>query len=533
MTYRFHVLPALAAVAALAAGTGAAEAQAAKKPAPAKAPASAKAPAAAAPQQPNILVIWGDDVGGFNISAYNLGVMGYRTPNIDTLAREGALFTDWYGQQSCTAGRAAFITGQSPIRTGLTKVGLPGTPEGMKKEDPTIATLLKARGYVTGQFGKNHLGDRDDMLPTAHGFDEFYGNLYHLNAEQEPEHPDYPKDPAFRKRFGPRGVIHSFADGRIEDTGPLTKKRMETIDEEVTARALDFMQRAKTSGKPFFLWWNSTRMHIFTHLKKESAGKTGLGVYPDGMVEHDGHVGQVLAKLKELGLDENTIVMYSTDNGAEAMSWPDGGTTMFRGEKNTNWEGGYRVPCLIRWPGVIKPGTVINDIGAHEDMFATLLAAAGDTTVKEDLLRGRAVGGTTYKVHLDGYNLIPALKGEGAWPRHEFLYWTDDGSVAALRYDNWKITFLRQDAEGLSVWVEPFTKLRAPMITNLRSDPFERAEEEGIGYDQWYIDHMFVIAPAGAYVGQWLQSFREFPPRQKPGSFNLDNVMEAVTKANP
>jgi arylsulfatase len=399
----------------------------------------------------------------------------------------------------------------------------------MRKEDPTIATLLKARGYVTGQFGKNHLGDRDEMLPTAHGFDEFFGNLYHLNAEQEPEHSDYPKDPEFRKKFGPRGVIHSFAGGRITDTGPLTIKRMETIDEEVTAKALDFMTRAKTAGKPFFIWWNSTRMHIFTHLKKESQGRTGLGIYPDGMVEHDGHVGQVLAKLKDLGLDQNTIVMYSTDNGAEAMSWPDGGATMFRGEKNTNWEGGYRVPCAIRWPGVIKPGTIVNDIGAHEDMLPTLLAAVGDTTVKEDLRKGRAVGGTTYKVHIDGYDLGPALRGEAAWPRREFLYWTDDGSVAALRYDQWKVTFLRQDAHGLHVWTEPFVKLRAPMLTNLRSDPFERAEYEGMNYNQWYIDHMFAIAPAGAFVGQWLQSFREFPPRQKPGSFNLDNVMEAVT----
>jgi arylsulfatase A-like enzyme len=483
-------------------------------------------------EKPNILVIWGDDIGQFNVSAYNMGMMGYKTPNIDRIAREGALFTDWYGQQSCTAGRAAFITGQSPIRTGLTKVGLPGAPEGMRKEDPTIATLLKAQGYVTGQFGKNHLGDRDEMLPTAHGFDEFFGNLYHLNAEEEPEHPDYPKDPAFKKQFGPRGVIHSFADGRIEDTGPLTKKRMETIDEEVTARALDFMERAKKADKPFFLWWNSTRMHIFTHLKEESAGKTGLGVYADGMVEHDNHVGEVLAKLKELGLEENTIVMYSTDNGSESFSWPDGGTTMFRGEKTTQWEGGYRVPCVIRWPGVIQPGTVVNDIGSHEDMLPTLLAAAGDATAKQDLLKGRKVGKTTYKVHIDGYNLLPALKGEGEWPRKEFIYWTDDGSVAALRYGNWKATFLRQDAHGMHVWQEPFVKLRAPMITNLRMDPFELAQDIGMDYERWFAEHMFMIAPAGAYVGAWLQSFKEFPPRQKPGSFNLDNVMEAVTSGS-
>ena len=483
-----------------------------------------------AAEKPNILIIWGDDIGGFNISAYNMGMMGYRTPNIDRIAKEGALFTDWYGQQSCTAGRAAFITGQSPIRTGLTKVGLPGAPEGMKKEDPTIATMLKAQGYMTGQFGKNHLGDRDEMLPTNHGFDEFFGNLYHLNAEEEPENPDYPKDPDFKKRFGPRGVIHSFAGGKVEDTGPLTRKRMETIDEEVTAKALDFMGRAKKANKPFFLWYNSTRMHIWTHLKKESEGKTGLGVYADGMVEHDNHVGQVLAKLKELGLDENTIVMYSTDNGAEEMSWPDGGTTMFRGEKNTNWEGGYRVPAMIKWPGVIKAGTVINDIGAHEDMLPTLLAATGDTTVKEDLLKGRKAGDMTYKVHIDGYNLLPVLKGEGQWPRKEFIYWTDDGSVAALRYGNWKATFLRQDALGINVWIEPFVKMRAPIITNLRMDPFEKARDVGFGYHQWYADRMFMIAPAAGFVGQWLQSFREFPPRQKPGSFNLDHVMEAVTK---
>ena len=494
-------------------------------------PAQAQSPIAK--KKPNILIIWGDDIGGFNISAYNQGMMGYRTPNIDSIAKSGALFTDWYGQQSCTAGRAAFVTGQSPIRTGLTKVGLPGTPEGMRKEDPTVATLLRAQGYRTGQFGKNHLGDRDDMLPTKHGFDEFFGNLYHLNAEEEPESPDYPKDPNFKKNFGPRGVIHSFADGRITDTGALTRKRMETIDEEVMVKTLDFMRRAKNDDKPFFIWWNSTRMHIFTHLKAASVGKTGLGVYADGMVEHDGHVGQLLAALKEMGLDENTIVMYSTDNGAETFTWPDGGTTMFRGEKNTQWEGGYRVPAMIRWPGVIQPGTVINDIVAHEDMLPTLVAAAGDVNVGADLLKGRKIGGMAYKVHLDGYDLGPALRGEGAWPRKEFIYWTDDGSVAALRYENWKITFLEQQAEGLKVWQEPFVQLRAPKITNLRMDPFERAEEENaIGYQRWYLDRMYMIAPAGAYVGKWLQSFKEFPPRQKPGSFNLDRVMESVMSSS-
>jgi arylsulfatase len=484
-----------------------------------------------ATKKPNILILWGDDIGQFNISAYNRGMMGYKTPNIDSIAAQGALFTDWYGQQSCTAGRAAFITGQSPIRTGLTKVGLPGAPEGMKIEDPTIAGLLKNHGYMTGQFGKNHLGDRDEMLPTNHGFDEFFGNLYHLNAEEEPENPDYPKPsefPDFKKNFGPRGVIHSFAGGKIVDTGPLTKKRMETIDEEVNVKAIDFMERAKKADKPFFMWWNSTKMHVFTHLKEGVAGKTGLGIYADGMVEHDRQVGEMLAKLKELGLDDNTIVMYSTDNGAEVFTWPDGGTTMFRGEKNTPFEGGYRVPCVMRWPGVIKPGSVINDIGAHEDMCATILAAAGEADVSEKLLKGHKANGRDYKVHLDSYNLMPALKGEAKWPRRDFIYWTDDGSVAALRYDSWKISFLKQNGHGLHVWINPFEVLRAPILTNLRMDPFELAQDIAMDYGRWFAEHMFLFAPAGAFVGRWLQSFREFPPRQKPGSFNLDNVMATV-----
>ena len=476
------------------------------------------AAALAQENKPNILVLMGDDIGIFNVSTYNQGMMGYKTPNIDRIANEGAKFTDFYAQQSCTAGRAAFITGQSPMRTGLTKVGLPDAPEGMHKEDPTIAELLKPLGYATGQFGKNHLGDRDEMLPTNHGFDEFFGNLYHLNAEEEPENEDYPKSPEFKKKFGPRGVIHSWAnaDGtqKIDDTGPLTKKRMETVDEETTEAALAWMDKAQKSGKPFFLWWNSTRMHINTHLKPASAGKTGLGVYADGMVEHDGMVGQLLAKLKELGIEDNTIIVYTTDNGAEAYSWPDGGTTMFRGEKNTNWEGGYRVPALIKWPGVIKPGTINNNIGSLEDLMPTLLAAAGQPNVKEALLKGAKFGGKSYKVHLDGYDLMPALKGDGAWPRKEFLYWTDDGSVAALRYENMKITFLKQNAHGLEVWQKPFEQLRAPMLTNLRMDPFERAEYEGIGHPKWMNDRMYVIAPSAAFVGQWLQSFREFPPRR-------------------
>lgn len=483
-------------------------------------------------KKPNILVIWGDDIGWFNVSAYNHGIMGYRTPNIDRIAKEGAMFTDWYGQQSCTAGRAAFVTGQSPIRTGLTKVGLPGAPEGMSILDPTIAGLLKNHGYATGQFGKNHLGDRDEHLPTNHGFDEFFGNLYHLNAEEEPENEDYPKSAEFKKKFGPRGVIKSSADGKIEDTGPLSRKRMETVDEEVTAKALDFIERQHKAGKPFFCWWNSTRMHVFTHLKKESKGKTGLGIYPDGMVEHDSHIGQLLDKIDELGIADNTIVMYSTDNGAEACTWPDGGTTIFRGEKNTNWEGGYRVPCAIRWPGVIKPGTVINEIGAHEDILPTFLAALGDADIKARLKQGGVEAiGRTYKVHLDGYNLLPYLKGEvKEWPRRDFVYWTDDGDVAALRYDRWKVVFLEQRAHGFDVWQEPFVELRFPKLICLRSDPLERADHEGLGYPQWRAERMYALAPAQAYVAKWLSTLAEFPPRQTPGSFSLSKVMDKLRR---
>jgi arylsulfatase len=501
--------------------------------------AAAPAPAAkpgAPPQtgKPNILVIWGDDVGWYNVSGYNLGVMGYRTPSIDRIGKEGALFTDWYGQQSCTAGRAAFITGQSPIRTGLTKVGLPGAREGLMKEDPTIADLLKPLGYATGQFGKNHLGDRDEHMPTAHGFDEFLGNLYHLNTQEEPENVDYPKDPEFKKKFGPRGVIHSYAGGKLEDTGPLTRKRMETIDGEFLKAALGFIDRAHKEKKPFFVWFNTSRMHIWTHLQAASQGKTGLGIYPDGMVEHDGHVGQLLRKLDDLGIAKNTIVMYSSDNGAEAMSWPDGGTTPFRGEKNTNWEGGYRVPTVIRWPGVIQPGSVYNDVFSHEDMLPTLLAAVGEPQIKEKLLEGHSAGGKTYKVHLDGYNLLPYLKGEAKQsPRREFLYWTDDGGLAALRYDHWKLVFLEQRAHGLEVWEEPFVTLRFPKLFSLRADPFERADHEGIDYARWRFERLFLLVPAQAYVGRWLETLKEFPPRQKPASFNLDEVMDKLTKGVP
>jgi arylsulfatase len=496
-------------------------------------------------KKPNILIIWGDDIGWFNPSCYHGGVMGYQTPNIDRIAKEGARFTDWYGQQSCTAGRAAFITGQSPIRTGMTKVGLPGASLGLKPEDPTIAELLKPQGYVCGQFGKNHLGDRNEFLPTVHGFDEFFGNLYHLNAEEEPENPDYPKNPEFKKKFGPRGVLHSWATDKddatedpqfgkvgkqkIENTGPLTTKRMETVDEEFLDGALKFIDKSHNDGKPFFCWFNSTRMHVFTHLKKESQGKTGLGTYPDGMVEHDGHVGQLLKKLDDLGIADNTLVMWSTDNGAEVFTWPDGGTTPFRGEKDTNWEGGWRVPCVIRWPGVIKPGTVSNEVCAHEDMLPTILAAAGDPDIVEKCLKGHKVGDKTFKVHLDGYNLIPALKGDAKeWPRKEFLYWSDDGDLMALRYDKWKMHFVEQRAEGFRVWSEPQVKLRVPLIFNLRSDPFEKAQHNSVYYADWQFRRVYLLVPAQVYVGKWISSFKEFPPRQKPASFSVDEVMKKL-----
>jgi len=485
-------------------------------------------------KKPNILILWGDDIGFWNISANNHGMMGYKTPNIDRIAKEGALFTDWYGQQSCTAGRASFITGQVGFRTGLLKVGLPGAKQGLQARDVTIAQLLKAQGYATAQFGKNHLGDLDEHLPTAHGFDEFFGSLYHLNAEEEFENEDYFKDPAMIAKYKTRGVIHTWAnaDGtqKIESTGPLGKKRMETIDEEITKGALDYLDKAAKSDKPFFLWWNSTRMHIHTHLKKESQGKTGYGIYPDGMVEHDAMVGQLLDKLKQLGLEENTIVMYSTDNGAEEFSWPDGGTTPFRGEKATNWEGGYRVPCFIRWPGVIKPGTISNEVFAHEDMLPTLLAAAGVPDVKEQLLKGMKIGNTTFKVHLDGYNITDALAGKSPTPRKEFFYFNDDGSLVALRYNQWKLVFVEQRAEGFDVWQEPFVQLRLPKLFNLRSDPFEKADKIGADYEHWRIDRIYLLVPAQQYVGSFLSSFKEFPPSQKVGSFSLEQVLESLQK---
>ncbi len=471
-------------------------------------------------ERPNILVIMGDDIGWFNTSAYNLGTMGYRTPNIDRIAAEGMMFTDAYGQQSCTAGRAAFITGQSPKRTGLLKIGMPGDPIGLQKEDPTLAVLLKPLGYATGQFGKNHLGDRDEFLPTNHGFDEFFGNLYHLNAEEEPENLDYPKDPAFREKWGPRGVLRSTAGGELEDTGPLSRERMETIDEEFLAATFDFIERKQSEGTPWFVWFNTTRMHIFTHLKEESAGATGLGIFADGMVEHDGHVGQLLAKLDELGVSDNTIVIYTTDNGAEKYSWPDGGTSPFRGEKATTWEGGVRVPLMVRWPGRIAPGQINNEIISLEDMLPTLMAAVGAPDIKESLLKGHRIGRTTYKVHLDGYNLLPALTGASAeWPRNEFFYWVDDGSLGAVRSDRFKAHFSTQDHHGMDAWFFSQTPRKAPLLIDLRADPFESAPLEASFYDDWVNRRMFTIAPAIAIVQRHMETYKEFPPRQDSGSF--------------
>jgi arylsulfatase len=491
--------------------------------------------------KPNVLFIMGDDIGWFNPSCYNDGIMGYRTPNIDRIAKEGGKFTDWYAQQSCTAGRAAFLTGQSPIRTGLTKVGLPGAKLGLGPDDPCIAEVLKAQGYATGQFGKNHLGDRDEHLPTMHGFDEFFGNLYHLNAEEEPESPDYPKDPKFREKFGPRGVLKCKADGKggqtIENTGALSKKRMETIDEEFLGAAKDFIKRGNDAGNPWFCYFNSTRMHVFTHLKKESEGKTGLGLYPDGMVEHDGHVGELLKLVDDLGVADNTIVVYTTDNGAEVFTWPDGGSTPFKGEKATNWEGGFRVPCVIRWPGVIEPGRVINDICAHEDFLPTLGAAAGDADVVERLKKGGKLGAKSFKVHLDGYDLAPFFKGEQKTsPREHFPYWSDDGDLMALRVRDWKVTFLSQNTESdsktpLGVWQGEFTKLRAPLLTNLRADPFERGTTS-IYYGDWSAHRMFMFVPAQAIVGKILETFKEFPPRAKAASFTVGDAMEKIQTAS-
>ncbi|MFV0589946.1 MAG: arylsulfatase [Draconibacterium sp.] len=480
-------------------------------------------------KKPNILIIWDDDIGWSNVSKYNMGMMGFKTPNIDRIADEGAMFTDWYAQQSCTAGRAAFILGQHPFRTGLLTIGMPGSKQGIQESMPTIADLLKDHGYATGQFGKNHLGDQDEHLPTNHGFDEFFGNLYHLNAEEEPEGYYYPKSDEFRKKFGPRGVLHSYSDGKVEDTGPLTKQRMETVDEEFLDATLKFMDKAHDDGKPFFVWFNSTRTHVWTHLKKESVGRTGHGLYADALTELDDMVGQLLAELEELGILDNTIVMFSTDNGAEKATWPDGGTNPFMGEKGTTWEGGFRIPCVIRWPGVLKPGTIDNNIYSHEDMMPTLLAAAGVPDVKEKLLKGYSANGKNFKVHLDGYNLLPYWQGEVEEdPRKEIFYFSQGGSLNALRYQDWKAHFtilkgaINEAVEEKPAW---------PVLVNLREDPYERMWDESQMYIPWYIENMWAFVPAQAITAEFLKTFEEFPPVQG-SSLSIDKVVKSMT-TNP
>ncbi len=492
--------------------------------------------------KPNILVIFGDDIGVYNVSAYHRGMMGGATPNIDRIAEEGALFTDYYAQQSCTAGRAAFVTGQSPFRTGLLKVGMPGAPTGLQAADPTIAELLKPLGYATAQIGKNHLGDRNEFLPTVHGFDEFYGNLYHLNAEEEPEEPDYPKNPDFKKKFGPRGLLDCRASDKddptvdprfgrvgrqtIKDTGPLTRKRMETAEQELLARSLDFIDRSVKDGKPFFLWHNTTRMHVWTRLSPEWENKSGYGLYADGMMELDDVVGQLLKKLDDLGVSDNTVVVFTSDNGAEIMSWPDGGTTPFHGEKGTTWEGGFRVPALVRWPGVVKPGTIINDIMSHEDWLPTLLAAAGEPEMKEKLKKGHKIGKMTFKNHLDGYNFMPFFRGEAAkGPRREIFYFDDNASLNAVRVDDYKIHFKVQEGNLADSMLRP---LNMPKVVNLRQDPFERAVLESEMYFRWWADKLWTFVPAQAIVGQWLATFQEFPPSQESGSFSVDQVLRQL-----
>ena len=506
--------------------------------------------AAASGQRPNILVIWGDDVGIANVSAYSFGLMGYKTPNIDRIAREGMMFTDYYAEQSCTAGRASFITGQSGLRTGMTKVGLPGATLGLRAEDITIAEALKPLGYATGQFGKNHLGDRNEFLPTAHGFDEFFGNLYHLNAEEEPEREDYPKDPAFKAKFGPRGVLKCRAadsddqtvDPRvgkvgkqsIQDTGALTRKRMETIDDETSDAAIDFIKQQVQGNKPFFCWWNATRMHLYTHVRPEMRGRSGLSEYIDGMLEHDDDVGKMLKTLDDLGIANNTIVIYGTDNGPHMNSWPDGAMTPFRSEKNTNWEGAYRVPAMIRWPGRIKPGQVSNEIVAALDWFPTLLAAAGEADIKNKLLNGYNSMGKTFRVHLDGYNQLPYLTGQqDKSARKEFFYIDDDAQLVAIRYENWKAVFCEQKTPGtLDIWGEPFVCRRLPKLFNLRTDPYERADVTSNTYYDWTLQRAFLFVPAQAFVAQFIGTFKDFPPRQKPSSFSVDQIMSQLESSH-
>jgi arylsulfatase len=510
------------------------------------------APAPATGRRPNILVIFGDDIGQTNISAYSFGVMGYRTPNIDRIAREGMMFTDYYAEQSCTAGRSSFITGQCTLRTGLSKVGIPGATVGLQARDVTLAELLKPLGYATGQFGKNHLGDRNEYLPTVHGFDEFFGNLYHLNAEEDPESRTYPRDPSFRQSLGPRGVLRCKASDRddpteqprwgkvgkqtIEDTGPLTKKRMETIDDETSAAAIDFIQRQARANRPFFCWFNSTRMHFRTHVRenyRDQPGLTSRTEYADGMIEHDAVIGTILKAVDDLGIGNDTIVLYTTDNGPHQNSWPDAGTTPFRSEKNTNWEGAFRVPCLIRWPGRIQPGSLSNEIISGLDWLPTLMAAAGDTDIKDKLLRGHQAGGRTYKVHLDGYNQLPYLTGQQPRSaRKEFIYFNDDGDVVALRYENWKIVFEEQRAQGtMRIWAEPFTKLRVPKVFDLRSDPYERADiTSNTYYDFFMSDGAAPFLASQSVVAPFLATFKDYPPSQRPSSFSIDQLVEKMQK---
>jgi arylsulfatase len=492
--------------------------------------------------KPNILVIWGDDIGTWNISFNNRGMMGYETPNIDRVAREGLSFTDYYAQQSCTAGRAAFIGGNVPVRTGMTKVGLPGAEQGWQKTDVTMATVLKSEGYVTGQFGKNHQGDRDEHLPTMHGFDEFFGNLYHLNAEEEPENRDYPKDlvlangKKFSEQFGPRGVLHTWAnpDGtqRIVNTGPLTKKRMETVDSETLTEAKRFITDAVKEQKPFFVWWNATRMHFRTHVREENTGISGPSgdEYHDGMVEHDMHVGELLDLLDQLGIADNTVVMYSTDNGPHYNTWPDAGTTPYRSEKNSNWEGAYRVPAFVRWPGRFPAGKTLNGIVSHEDWLPTFAAIAGNPDIKAQLATGVELNGRRYRNYIDGYDLTAYLEGEGDAPRHEFWYVNDDGQVVAARYDDWKVVFLENRGEAFGVWREPFTELRVPLLFNLRRDPFEKAQHNSNTYNDWFLDRAFVLVPIQALAAQFLQTMLDYPPSQTPGSFNLSGIEKQIER---
>jgi len=502
------------------------------------------AQALCAAEKPNILVIWGDDIGLMNISHNNRGMMGYQTPNIDRIAREGMSFTDYYGQQSCTAGRAAFIGGNVPVRTGMTKVGLPGAKEGWQLTDVTMATVMKSLGYSTGQFGKNHQGDRDEHLPTMNGFDEFFGNLYHLNAEEEPENRDYPRDmklangKTFLETYGPRGVLRTKADGRggqtIKDTGPLTKKRMETVDEETLAAAQDFITRQKEADKPFFCWWNATRMHFRTHVKEEHVGISGPSGnnYHDGMVEHDRHVGELLKLLDELDIADNTIVLYSTDNGPHYNTWPDAGTTPFRSEKNSNWEGAYRVPAFVRWPKHIPAGVTVNGMVSHEDWLPTFAAIAGAPDIAEQLRAGVELNGRKYRNYIDGYNMVDFLtRKEKASPRKEFFYVNDDGQVVAIRYGDWKAVFQENRGKAFEVWREPWAELRVPLLFNLRRDPFEKAQHNSNTYNDWFLERVFVIAPMQQTAARFLTTMKDYPPSQTPGSFNLTKVQKQIEAA--